>query len=69
MLFRNIVCSLVLAGFVYGLNRALNGAFRDFGFAWGAAIGIGFSVLVVIAAFAWDRHEARYSRGLPPPPR
>jgi hypothetical protein len=69
MLLRNIFCSLILAGFAYGLNRALNGAFTDFGFAWGAAIGIGFCVLVVIAAFAWDRHEARYSRESQPPPR
>jgi hypothetical protein len=69
MLLRNIVCSLVLAGFVYGLNRALNGAFRDFGFAWGAAIGMGFCVLVVIAAFAWDRHEARRSPEVLPPRR
>jgi hypothetical protein len=71
MLLRNIVCSLVLAAFVYGLNRALNGAFTDFGFIGGAAIGIGFCVLVVIAAFAWDRHEARqqsFSQGLPPQP-
>jgi hypothetical protein len=67
MLLRNIVCSLVLAGFVYGLNRALNGAFIDFGFAWGAVIGIGFCVLVVIAAFAWDRREARYSPKVQPP--
>jgi hypothetical protein len=59
MLLRNIVCTLILAGVVYGLNRALNGAFRDFGFAWGAAIGVGFTVLVIIAAFAWDRYEAR----------
>jgi hypothetical protein len=69
MLLRNIVCSLVLAGFVYGLNRALNGAFADFGFAGGAAIGIGFCVLVVIAAFAWDRYEGRNSPTLLPPPR
>ena len=59
MLLRNIVCSLALAGVVYGLNRALNGAFRDFGFAWGAAIGIGFTVLVIIAAFGWDYYESR----------
>jgi hypothetical protein len=58
MLLRNIVCTLILAGFVYGLNRALNGAFTDFGFAWGATIGIGFTILVVIAAFAWDWYEA-----------
>jgi hypothetical protein len=69
MLLRNIVCSLILAAFVYGLNRALNGAFTDFGFAGGAAIGIGFCVLVVIAAFAWDRHEARNSPRLLPPRR
>ena len=69
MLLRNIVCSLILAAFVYGLNRALHGAFTDFGFVWGAAIGIGFCILVVIAAFAWDRREASYSRELRPPPR
>jgi hypothetical protein len=67
MLLRNIVCSLVLAGFIFGLNRALIGAFTDLGFAGGAAIGIGFCVLVVIAAFAWDRHEGRYSPKLRPP--
>lgn len=69
MLLRNIVCSLVLAAFVYGLSRALNGAFTDFGFAGGATIGIGFCVLVVIAAFAWDRYEGRNSPTLLPPRR
>jgi hypothetical protein len=62
MYLRNIVCSLILAAFVFGLGAALNGAFANLGFAWGAVIGIGFCVLVVTAAFAWDRHEARCSR-------
>ena len=39
------------------------------GLAGGAAIGIGFCVLVVIAAFSWDRFERNRSRRLPPPTR
>jgi hypothetical protein len=69
MLMRNIICSLALAAFLFGLNRVLNGAFTDFGFAGGAAIGIGFCVLVVIGAFSWDRFERNRSRRLPPPTR
>jgi hypothetical protein len=62
VLVRNIVCTVILIGFLALVRSGLNAALDAYGFWPDMAICIGGTALMVCAAFAWDWHEARQRR-------
>lgn len=59
-MFRIVTCSLILAGVVYVIRIALNGAFNQFGFASGITICIVGTAIIIALGFAYDSiHRSR----------
>jgi hypothetical protein len=56
---RFIICSLVLAAFLWLVKNGLYSALDAYGFWPFMALCGSLTMLIIAAAFAWDRHEAR----------
>jgi hypothetical protein len=56
---RIIVCTSALLGFLWLVRSGLYAALDAYGFWPYMAICGGLTALILAAAFAWDRHEAR----------
>lgn len=65
---RILVCSALLFGFIFAVKAGLNGALDAWGFWPYMVICIVGTGLVIAAAFAYDRAEARSRRSPPPGP-
>jgi hypothetical protein len=59
---RIIVCSLILAAFIWLVRAGLYAALDAYGFWPYMAICGGLNALIIAAAFGWDWHEARSRR-------
>lgn len=59
---RIIICTSILAAFIWLVRNGLYAALDAYGFWPYMAICVGLAGLTLAAAFAWDRHEARNRR-------
>jgi hypothetical protein len=55
---RIIVCSLILAAFIWLVRAGLYAALDAYGFWPYMAICVGGTALTIAAAFGWDHYEA-----------
>ena len=60
---RYLVCSLILAGFIWVLSYYLNLSFKEWGFWSGMTICLVLTAVLISLGFAWDRYEHSRSQG------
>jgi hypothetical protein len=67
-MLRIVVCSASLIALIAGVRFGLRNTFDAWGFGWGAAIGIGGMIAILVTAHLIDRADTRSQEVLPPKP-